>query len=113
MILRGIVVLAALMLSGGTVSAEKDFRSANYFMPGCRSFADKIQADLFLSGICMGSIEGVLYGRSEVCPPKEVTGGQLARVVVQYIDARPARMHEDFRKLALEAVKAAWPCQRQ
>src|SRR4029453_4871755 len=29
---------------------------------------------------------------------------------VQYIDARPARMHEDFRILAAEAMRAAWPC---
>ena len=35
---------------------------------------------------------------------------QTVRVVVQYIDSRPERMHEDFKKLALEAMKAAWPC---
>jgi hypothetical protein len=42
--------------------------------------------------------------------PDGVTTGQEVRVVIAYIDARPARMHEDFRSLALEALRAAWPC---
>ena len=42
----------------------------------------------------------------------EVTLGQMVRVIVAYIDARPARVHEDFRLLALEALVDAWPCKR-
>ncbi len=38
------------------------------------------------------------------------TVGQEVRVVVAYIDARPARMHEPFIALALEALQKAWPC---
>jgi hypothetical protein len=34
----------------------------------------------------------------------------MVRVVVAYIEARPARVHEDFRNLALEALREAWPC---
>jgi Rap1a immunity proteins len=33
-------------------------------------------------------------------------------VVIKYIEARPERMHEPFADLALEALKAAWPCNR-
>jgi hypothetical protein len=42
--------------------------------------------------------------------PDEVTLGQIVRVVVAYIDARPAEMHADFVQLALEALRTAWPC---
>jgi Rap1a immunity proteins len=108
--LHGIVVVAALMLSDGTAFAA-DVASANYVMPGCRSIVAEKHTNLFLDGLCNGLIAGVLYGRSqEVCKPDGITYGQEVRVVVQYIDARPARMHEDFRKLALEALMAAWPC---
>jgi hypothetical protein len=34
----------------------------------------------------------------------------MASIVVRYIDDRPARQQEDFRELALEALKNAWPC---
>jgi hypothetical protein len=37
---------------------------------------------------------------------------QLVRVVVAYIDQRPARLHESFLNLALEALTDAWPCQK-
>jgi hypothetical protein len=30
--------------------------------------------------------------------------------VVQYIDAQPARIHEDFNRFAVEALRANWPC---
>jgi hypothetical protein len=46
-----------------------------------------------------------------ICLPP-VTRQQMVRVVVQYIDNRPARMHERFVILAAEAMTAAWPCKR-
>jgi Rap1a immunity proteins len=60
----------------------------------------------FLDGLSFG-----LEGR-DFCPPREVTTGQGVAVVVKYIEARPKRMHERFGDLALEALKAAWPCKR-
>jgi Rap1a immunity proteins len=46
------------------------------------------------------------------CLPNGVTQGQMVRVVAYYIDARPARQHEDFTQLTIEALRAAWPCRR-
>ena len=40
----------------------------------------------------------------------EVTFARKARVAVTHIEARPERMHEDFRALAVEAMQKAWPC---
>ena len=41
--------------------------------------------------------------------PREVTDEQIVRVVVQYIDSQPARLHEDFVVLAIEALRKTWP----
>jgi hypothetical protein len=48
--------------------------------------------------------------RRELCINPSATGtrGQPVRTV--YIDARSARMHENFGVLALEALRAAWLC---
>jgi hypothetical protein len=44
------------------------------------------------------------------CRPQGVIHEQAVRVVVAYIERRPQRMHEDFRRLALEAMhEASWP----
>jgi Rap1a immunity proteins len=42
--------------------------------------------------------------------PPNLNWGQRVRVVIQYIDSRPERPHENFFDLAAEALRAAWPC---
>jgi len=46
-----------------------------------------------------------------ICHPPQATDGQAMLVVIQYIDAHPARLHESFTLLAIEAMQHAWPCQ--
>ena len=47
--------------------------------------------------------------RVEVGPAKACRN---ASIVVQYIDGQPTRMNDDFRRLVLEALQAAWPCKK-
>jgi len=58
---------------------------------------------------CAGLING-LSAPVGVCPPVGVTPEQVLRVVVQYIDQRPARTNESFKLLVTEAMRDAWPC---
>jgi len=113
--LRGTVFITALMLSGGSAFGANAMTSANDVMPGCRdSLKPEITAD-FLQGFCLGlitALSDVADATKISCLPPEVTRGQIVRVVVQYIDNRPARMHEIFTVFAAEAMKSAWPCQR-
>jgi hypothetical protein len=53
--------------------------------------------------IRIGPVELKLLGQ---CIPNEVSYGQVVRVATQYIDARPARLHENFKGLAIEAMQA-------
>jgi hypothetical protein len=100
------------MLSGGAAFAE-DQDSANYIMPGCREYlVAGSKKEMWGGPFCSGLIRGLAFKAKGVCIAPGVTGGQVIRVVVQYIDARPARMHEEFMELALEAMKAVWPCER-
>ena len=119
--LRGIVLIAAMMLNCGAAFAEPDQASANYMMPACRDAAlrdlaanGESHGDYFTMGFCLGIINGInymgtLYG---ICSPNGVTPQQATRVVVQYIDERPSRMHENFKQLALEAMQAGFPCKK-
>jgi len=104
--LSGIILIAGLMTTGPEAIAESNPNSANSIMPGCRTADGNFQ-----SGLCMGLISGLAV-KGGSCPPSGVTDGQKRLVIVAYIDARPARLQEDFRILALEAMKAAWPCKR-
>jgi len=51
-----------------------------------------------------------LFEGIKFCPPDGVTVGQSARVAIRYLEAHPARQHEPFGDLAMQAFQEAWPC---
>jgi hypothetical protein len=103
----------------GTAAAQSPDR---WFL-GCKAFAEgraNTQPQLYgMQSFCSGVVHGLvavgplLPARLQFCPPQASTPSQLARVVVQYVEAQPERMHEDFRQLTLEAFHNAWPCKSE
>ncbi|MDP9373252.1 MAG: hypothetical protein M3Q65_12525 [Chloroflexota bacterium] len=111
--------VAALCAASGlwpaVASAQEDPGSATWVMPGCRAAIARADTgadtgEMYRRGVCDGIVSGISFMDADTCKPKGVTLGQMIRVVVRYIDARPARQHESFNGLALEALRAAWPC---
>ena len=102
-VLSAIVLIVAMIFNCGVAVAGPTQTSADYLMPGCRdaaslitfSNAGKSEEQVSLNGICV---------------PAGTTSEQATGVVVQYIDGQPARVHEDFNHLAVEALRANWPC---
>ena len=109
LILRGVVLIATLMLCLQGVALAEQNPYSTYVMPGCRAFMKGGSLNSFKQGWCGGLITGLAQMHRR-CMPPQLTQRQLARGIVQYIDARRARMHEDFRILTVEAMRAAWPC---
>jgi hypothetical protein len=90
----------------------EDYGSANSRMAGCHAFllAPTPPELLFDAGMCVGIVNGINFTDLGVCPPAGATSEQAVRVVVKYIDDRPAKLNENFKTLALEALRVAWPC---
>ncbi len=121
-------VALALTVTAATGAEEnKNTDSANYMLPICRELVNGKSGGE--QGYCAGVVDGIAYmgflvrtmGKlsppGETMPrqlclnvPDEVTIRQMVRVVIVYIEARPALMHTSFRGLALEALRASWPC---
>ena len=110
--LRGVVVIAAVILNSPAALASEDVTSANFAMRGCRDSVANSNNGYFLQGLCTGIVIGILSASSDVCEPPNGTPEQGIRVVVKYIDDRPARLNEQFIALAHEALRAAWPCKK-
>jgi|SRR5262245_40180850 len=111
----GIAAAVALLAQQGSAAAQsgQNVNSANYVMPGCRDFVNGIERDLLRTGLCAGIVRPMLsFGPTKfgICPPNRVTFEQAVRVVIAYVDQRPARTHETFEFLAFEALEQAWPC---
>jgi len=108
--LVGASQVSAIFTTAAFGQGHVNINTANYVMPGCRSFlARSKNEDPFLQGRCFGLVDGIALGLAK-CLPTDITLFQVMRVVVQYIDSQPARLHEDFRLLAGEAMVKAWPC---
>jgi len=95
--------------------------SANYMLPHCQDWVARAPtkpADTALAGICAGTVGAALHysmlmeAAYKSCPPKGTTNGQAIEVVVRYLEARPEIGDQDFRMLALSALRATWPCPR-
>jgi Rap1a immunity proteins len=105
--MRAFIVGVTLLVC--TAANAADTTSANVVLPGCKdSIAGR---GGYGAGYCHGVLDGmIIIQKNEWCTPRGSTLGQAVRVVVAYIDARLARQHEDFRDLALEGLREAWPC---
>jgi hypothetical protein len=105
--MRYVILFFGLMLCLGSASAT-DFPSANEMLPGCRAYVNGA-TDSQQTEPCVGVVNGEIYD-PVACKPEGVTADQIIRVVVQYMDSRPARLNEDFYDFMLEAVRKTWPC---
>ena len=107
------VVLIASTIVGDAAVARPEVDSAIFIMPGCRAFLAETRpsrVDQWKQILCSGVVGAIAYAGSRICSPPDESNAQTVRVVVKYIDERPQRHHESFKKLALEALQANFPC---
>jgi Rap1a immunity proteins len=116
--LRAMMLVAmrfAAMLSMGLFltcreTFAEDPLNADSKIVGCRNYVASSNDGLFSQGYCAGAVQALVEFAAGACAPKSATNMQGVQIVVKYIDARPTRLHENFNKLAAEALRKAWPC---
>lgn len=133
--MRAIICSAMMALTvTAAVAAETDTQSAGSMLPDCKAAIEGDRSgNGFVRGFCVGTILGLAFmaenssvnvtafsgeGQARwfdqrwqcVKIPESVTQGQIVGIVVLYIEARPERMNEPFRSLAVEALFNTWPC---
>jgi hypothetical protein len=88
-----------------------DSESVNWMLPGCRvAFNGEVESNPYRAGMCVGTIEGIIYKSQDLCIPTGVNVRQAFAVVMRYIDQRPERWHQSFKAIANEALVTVWPC---
>jgi len=112
--------IALMIFNCGVAVAGPNQTSADYVMPGCRDAASLItfsnvgesEQQVSLMGFCAGIVAGFSFMGQPygICVPAGTTAQQATSIVVQYIDGQPARIHENFNRFAVEALRANWPC---
>ena len=108
-------------------SAPANAASVNEVLPACKLYLSLVarhgtvsQSEiphLLDAGECLGAVYAMLaVSRTlaepfKFCAPIEFDAEQGVRIVVAYVEKNPERGREDFTMLALEALRANWPCQ--
>ena len=116
--------IAGLAIALGCTPAKA--ATANEVLPACKLYVSVVDRHggvsqseiprLMDAGECLGAVYAMLTVSQTLaeplkfCPPVDFDAEQGVRVVVAYIESRPGRGREDFTMLALEALRASWPC---
>jgi hypothetical protein len=111
-----------------SVAAHAEGEDGNFLLRECKETltATHQECSAAVSAMhCLGFIDGlvdmnniytatVLKGSSRglICLPrdKHLTTGQLARIVVEYLEHNPGQLHEPAPTLATVALAKAFPC---
>ena len=112
------ILIAILFCTfAGQASAQPDPDSGNFMLPRCKALVHNKKDEMSVySGVCGGVISTLVWSSemfrdpAKFCAPSTVTNGQSSLVVVRYMENHPELLHLPFVKLALDAMKEAWPC---
>ncbi|HVQ11238.1 MAG TPA: Rap1a/Tai family immunity protein [Methyloceanibacter sp.] len=115
------ILVVAVMCLWSSFAFAQNVASASYYLPGCKAYNEKGEPPVPVAlrmTKCLGVIESLmilglskkLSQDSQLCFPDGVTANQVAATVAQYVEQHPARQRETFVPLALEAMRATWPC---
>jgi hypothetical protein len=117
-----LVALAALLLplmASAAVAQDSrsaDLRSAQAMLPHCMAGL-KPDAQNTAGGRCAGImatlsfVSRVLPDNLKFCHPSAATPEQMLQVIESFIEANPDAGAQDFRLVALAAMRQKWPCQ--
>ena len=111
-------LLLALMASAAIAqdSRSADLRSAKAMLPHCMAGL-KPDAQNTAGGRCAGIVatlsfvSRVLPDNLKFCHPSAATPEQMLQVIESFIEANPDAGAQDFRLVALAAMRQKWPCQ--
>src|SRR5216117_2789877 len=115
--MHGLLGTLLLVLTGNLSAAlAQDSRSVKSILPHCSVGLDAAAQDS-TGGRCAGIIatlsfvSRVLPDNLKFCHPSTATPEQMVQVVSTFVQSNPESGAEDFRLVALAAMRDKWPCQ--
>ena len=109
-------VLILALTSATQCWATEKVSTAAFMLPYCKMGLANSSDPNWYEPLCYGTVEALSYVGSRLatetrfCAPNDLTPELALRVVIGYVEARRNRLQENFKELALEAFRDAWPC---
>ena len=109
-------VLLFVPVLGPAIGIAQEVRSAKAMLPYCMAGLNP-NAQEPAGGRCMGVlatlsfVSRVLPDNLKFCHPAAATPDQMVQVIASFAEANPESLDQDFRLVALAAMRSKWPCQ--
>ena len=127
--IRNLFAVAVLLASFTAPRADDKF-SASEMLASCQAILDSAKTaknpneleleNTFTSGTCWGAFLGIqqfIVMRVEggntilkICAPPETTLVQIIQIFDLFVQSNPERQDEPFTKVAIAALRSAFPC---
>ena len=115
--MRSLLSISLLALASNMSAAlAQDAASAQAMLPHCMA-ALKADTQSPTGGRCMGIVatlsfvSRVLPDNLKFCHPNTATPAEIVQAISSFMDANPDAVGQDFRLIALAAMRNKWPCQ--
>lgn len=115
--MKSLLLVVVLFGLTGFARDSKEFSDGNELHDECATI---VSGDLgyYEGGHCFGMIEAYLQLASELSPryfpahclPEGVTIGQIAKMVVKYLDQHPEQLHLPATLVIAKVAHDAFPC---
>jgi hypothetical protein len=98
-------ILTGLLMVPTMASAE--------FMSGNNLLSD-MNGDIVDQMIALGYVMGVsdVFTNGTVCPPNNVTAGQVKDIIKRHLEANPSIRHFTADSIIKNKLEETWPCRR-
>lgn len=109
------IFLLALASACSTASAQ-EVKSADAMLPHCMAGLDPAAQEP-IGARCLGIVgtlsfvSRVLPDNLKFCHPATATPQQMLDVIAAFLQANPEAGSQDFRLVALAAMRGKWPCE--
>ena len=108
----------SLTLSGCGSGNDYGGQSGFDYLPRCQLVVrgPRTDREIVSATYCVGAVSALagvaplLPPQYRFCFPNDVTAREAVQVVVAYLESSLSRLQEDFRPLAIAAMRQAWPC---
>jgi Rap1a immunity proteins len=116
----GVALLIGLTVVANTQETawQQGGRTGKEMLPICRAFlegpklAEHATAGQALqAGFCAGYIVGRIDESTDACVPP-VSGIEAVEKIVNFLEAHPEELDQDFEELVGRAFPSIWPCPR-
>jgi hypothetical protein len=108
--------LALVLTLTATAAVAQDLRSTRDVLPHCAAGLVPNSQDV-VGGRCVGImltlqfVSRVLPDNLKYCQPSGAPIEQMVQAVTAFVEANPESAGQDFRLVALAALRNKWPCQ--